>query len=168
MLLFLLRNCLLSRFCHIYSAAESSLGPVQDWLKTRVGPIKDQTAAQSFSVLSWSWSWSFTFSRSWGLAETGQDRSQPILSCKSLLQSRYGLPHYAYLTRRTSHFFMPTIFVTHLMLDSYGQPHFLTYTVPCPLPLFYIWFLPYYEYGTIPCSLIRTFPCTYMYINPCT
>ena len=27
-------------------------------------------------------------------------------------------------------------------------------------------FLPYYEYGSIPCSLIRTFPCTYMYINP--
>src|SRR6266550_6777832 len=55
-----------------------------------------------------------------------------------LLQSRYGLPHYAYLTRRTSHFFMPTIFVFHLMLDSYGQPHFLTYTVPCPLPLFHL------------------------------
>src|SRR6266576_7138150 len=101
---------------------------------------------------------------------------------ESVLQSRYRLLHYAYLTRRTSHFlyayhirhspyvtitvrtptlclldtsdksffFMPTIFVAHLMLDSYGQPHFLTYTVPCPLPLFYIWFLPYYEYGTIP------------------
>src|SRR6266550_1751200 len=78
------------------------------------------------------------------------------------------LPHYAYLKRRTSHFFMPTIFVIHLMLDSYGQPHFLTYTVPCLLPLFYIWFLPYYEYGTIPCSLIRTSLCTYMYISPCT
>ncbi len=51
-----------------------------------------------------------------------------------LLQSRYGLPHYAYLTRRTSHFFMPTIFVTYLMLDSYGQPHFFIDTVPCPLP----------------------------------
>src|SRR6266576_5961454 len=71
-------------------------------------------------------------------------------------------------TSDKSFFFMPTIFVVHLMLDSYGQPHFLTYTVPCPLPLFYIWFLPYYEYGSIPCSLIRTFPCTYMYINPCT
>ncbi len=45
-------------------------------------------------------------------------------------------------------FFMPTIFVTYLMLDLYGQPHFLTYTVPCPSPLFYIWFLPYYEYGS--------------------
>ncbi len=55
-----------------------------------------------------------------------------------VLQSRYGLPHYAYLKRRTSHFFMPTIFVAHLMLDSYGQPHFLTYTIPCPSPLFYI------------------------------
>ncbi len=71
-------------------------------------------------------------------------------------------------TSDKSFFFMPTIFVVHLMLDSYGQPHFLTYTVPCPLPLFYIWFLPYYEYGSIPCSLIRTSPCTYMYINPCT
>ncbi len=85
-----------------------------------------------------------------------------------VLQSQYGLLHYTYLTRRTSHFFMPTIFVVHLMLDSYGQPHFLIDTIPCPLPLFYLWLLPYYEYGSIPCSLIRTFPCTYMYINPCT
>src|SRR6266550_3467997 len=62
---------------------------------------------------------------------------------------------------------MPTIFVTYLMLDSYGQPHFLIDTVPCPLPLLHIWFLPYYEYGSILCSLIRTFLSTYMYINPC-
>ncbi len=65
-----------------------------------------------------------------------------------VLQSRYGLPHYAYLTRRTSHFFMPTIFVTYLMLDSYRQPHFLIDTIPCPSLLFHIWFLPCYKYGS--------------------
>ncbi len=61
-------------------------------------------------------------------------------------------------------FFLPTLFVTYLMLDSYGQPHFLIDTILCPSSLFHLWFLPYYEYSSYFCSLIRTFLCTYKYI----